>query len=61
MEKALLNLKEICDYLGLGETKVRQLLKSKECDFSLKIGNRWYANKKALDNWINRRTGKIDN
>lgn len=52
MEKALLNLKELCDYLGIGETKARELVKSKECNFSLKIGNRWYANKKMLDTWI---------
>lgn len=52
IERALLNLKEVSEYLGLGETKTREILKDRNCPFSLKIGYRWYANKKSLDKWL---------
>ena len=49
--KALLNIAELCEYLGIGQTKARELLRG--CNgFGLQIGNRWYANKKKLDAWI---------
>ena len=53
--KALLNLKEVCDYLGIGQTKARELLRGSN-GFGLQIGNRWYANKSRLDAWIDRET-----
>jgi len=31
MDKALLNLKEFCQYLGIGETKARELWKQVVC------------------------------
>ena len=40
-DKPLLTLKEFCIYLGIGQTKARELIKSKDCTFSLKIGNRF--------------------
>ena len=52
MEKALLSLKEFCEYLGIGQTKAREILRAKECTFSVQIGNRWYANKRLLDDWL---------
>ena len=48
-QKALLNLSEFCAYLGIGKTKAREILNSPSCDFSFRIGNRLYANKKKLD------------
>lgn len=54
-EKALLNIKEFCDYLGIGQTKGRELLRGHN-GFGVQIGNRWYANKKKLDAWIDRET-----
>lgn len=60
MERVLLNIKEFCDYLGIGETKARELLKSKNCKFSLKIGNRWYVNKSKLDSWILKKMKDIE-
>lgn len=50
--KALLSVKEFCGYLGIGETKARQLLKSPHSPFTVRIGYRLYANKKKLDNWL---------
>lgn len=54
-EKILLNIKEFCDYLGIGQTKARELLRGRN-GFGVQIGNRWYANKRKLDEWINRRS-----
>ena len=51
-KKALLNIKEFCDYLGIGQTKARELLRGNN-GFGIQIGNRWYANKNKLDAWIN--------
>ena len=52
---ALLNIKELCEYLGVGQTKARELLRGHN-GFGVKIGNRWYANKNKLDIWIERET-----
>ena len=52
MEKALLSLKEFCEYLGIGKTKARELLNAPKCGFRIRIGNRLYANKKLLDKWL---------
>lgn len=52
MEKALLNLKEFCEYLGIGETKARELLTKTNNNFTIRIGNRLYANKNQLDKWL---------
>jgi excisionase family DNA binding protein len=52
-EKALLTVEEVQNYLGLGETTVRQMLRNKrKYGFGLRIGNRLYANKKQLDQWL---------
>lgn len=51
VDKALLSVTELCSYLGIGETKARELLRGHH-GFGVKIGNRWYANKKRLDAWI---------
>ncbi|MDD7078775.1 MAG: helix-turn-helix domain-containing protein [Lachnospiraceae bacterium] len=51
--KKLLNVNEVCDYLGIGQTKARELLRGHN-GFGIQIGNRWYANKNKLDAWIDR-------
>lgn len=50
--KKLLSLKEFCEYLGIGETKAREILKRADCTFRVRIGNRLYANRTLLDKWI---------
>lgn len=52
MEKALLNLKEFCQYLGIGQTKVRELMTKTDNPYTVRIGNRLYANKTLLDKWL---------
>lgn len=53
--KKLLSVKETCDYLGIGQTKCRELLRGHN-GFGVQIGNRWYANKLELDNWLKLQT-----
>lgn len=53
MEKALLNTKEFCEYLGIGKTKGRELLLSPDSTYTVRIGNRLYAHKEKLDQWLN--------
>ena len=51
-EKILLTVKELCDYLGLGETKVREILHDPSNNFTVRIGYRIYAHKRRLDQWL---------
>ena len=51
MEKKLLTLKELCLYLGIGETKARELVRGHN-GIGNQIGNRWYVDKMQLDKWI---------
>ena len=50
--KALLNLDEFCQYLGIGKTKARELLTKTNNPYMVRIGNRLYANKVLLDVWL---------
>lgn len=52
--KKLLNIKDVCEYLGIGETKARELVRGHN-GFGVQIGNRWYADKDKLNQWIDRR------
>ena len=51
-DKALLNVTEMCDYLGIGQTKARELLADPRNKFTVRIGNRLYAHKTRLDTWL---------
>jgi len=51
-EKALLNVKDFCSYLGIGQTKARELLANPENKFTVRIGGRLYAHKARLDKWL---------
>ena len=51
-EKILLNIKEFCDYLGIGQTKARELLKMPRNGYAIKIGSKWYVHKQRLDAWL---------
>ncbi|MDY3827952.1 MAG: excisionase [Clostridium sp.] len=52
MEKILLNLNEFTEYLGIGKTKAREILKNNSNKFTVRIGNRLYANKYILDKYL---------
>lgn len=51
-EPALLNIKEFCVYLRIGQTKAREILNNPEYNFTVRIGNRLYANRRKLDEWL---------
>ena len=51
-EKILLNVEETAEYLNLGKTKTRQLMKENKKIFVVRIGNRNYAHKMLLDKWL---------
>ena len=50
MEKVLLTVGETQEYLGLGETMTRKLMRREA--FGCRIGNRLYSNKNLLDKWL---------
>lgn len=52
VEKGLLNVKEFCKYLGIGQTKARELLGNPRNGFTVRIGNRLYAHKERVDAWL---------
>ena len=55
--KKLLNVKEFCAYLGIGQTKARELLTKKNNPYAVRIDGRLYANKTLLDEWIDSISG----
>ena len=38
--------------MGIGKTKASELLNNPKNRFTVRIGNRLYANKKLLDEWL---------
>lgn len=52
MEKKLLNVKEVCEYTGWGQTKVRELLNRKESTFTIRYGNRLFVDKVLFDEYL---------
>lgn len=50
--KMLLSIKDIMEMTGLGEKKVRQMLKSPTSTFTVRNGNRLYAHKELLKDYI---------
>ena len=38
--------------MNIKPTKAREILKKEDCPFSLRIGNRLYANKNLLDEYL---------
>lgn len=54
IDSPLLTLKEFCEYLQIKETKAREILKRPNSTFTVRIGNRLYANKKLLDEYLDR-------
>ena len=63
-DKKILSVKDIMEYTGFGEKRVRELLKSKESTFTINNGNRLYAHKDLLDKYLiekaKNNTGVID-
>lgn len=51
-QKKLLNVKDLCACLNIGETKARELLHDPNNGFTVRIGSRLYAHRDKLDNWL---------
>ncbi len=41
-----------CEYMGIRKTKARELLHNPANGFTVRIGNRLYAHKGKLDEWL---------
>ncbi len=54
MEKRLLSINDLCEYTGWGKTKIREILKRPDSKFTVRMGNRLYADKKLFDEHIER-------
>lgn len=54
MEKILMSLKEVCEYTGWGDSKVRRLLKKPSSTFTIRLGNRLYVDKRKFDAYLDR-------
>ena len=52
MEKRLLDINEVCEYTGWGKTKVREIVKRDDSKFTIKLGNKYYVDKKKFDNYL---------
>ena len=51
-EGILLDVKGFCNYLGIGQTKARELLRTPRNGYAMKIGSKWYVHKERLDAWL---------
>lgn len=49
MEKTLLSFDEFCSYTGIGKTKAREIIKSPNCKFVVRIGRRVFIHKELFD------------
>lgn len=54
MEKILLTVNEVCELTGWGQTKVREIIKRPENNFTVRMGNRLYVNKKSFESYLER-------
>lgn len=57
VDKKLLNVKEFCEYLGIGETNARYLMTKTDNPYTVRIKGRLYANKILLDKQIDSISG----
>ena len=47
-----MTIKEVCEYTGWGETKVRAILKRPDSTFTIRMGNRLYVDKRLFDEYL---------
>ena len=55
LSRKLLSIKEVSEYLGIGMTKTRELVRGHN-GFGVQLGNRWYADLEKLNMWISSKT-----
>lgn len=55
-KKCLLDVKEVMLYIGWGERRVRELLNDPASTFTVRNGNKLYANRKKLEMYFDKMT-----
>ena len=50
--KLLLTIPEVMEYTGCGEKKVRQLLNDPKSTYTIRNGNKLYAHKELLEDFL---------
>lgn len=48
----LLTVKQFCEYVNIGETKARKLLRDPCCKYAIKNGNKYLVNRQLLEKQI---------
>lgn len=51
-KKACLTIEEAAEYTGIGQTKLRSLVRQKKCPFSMPIGNQILIVREKFDAYI---------
>ena len=54
--KIALSAEEAADMLGISRTKLYEIIKQKDCDFTFMIGGRRLISKAKLEAWVDRQT-----
>ena len=55
-DRITLSAAEAAETLGISKTKMYELMKRSDCDFSLMLGGRRLINRSRLEAWIDRQT-----
>lgn len=50
----LLTVSEVCEVTGWGQTKVREIIKRPDSGFTIRMGNRLYADKKKFEAYLDK-------
>lgn len=57
---ATMSVKEAANYLGIGISKMYELVHSKDFNAALRIGKRIVISVEALNVWLKNNTGNVD-
>ena len=50
--KEILDLKQTSEYLNIGMTSTRKLVRDPRYNFAFRIGAKWLVDKEKLDKWV---------
>ena len=53
-QKVNLTIQEAAEYSNIGQTTIRELLKQKNCNFLLKVGNKHLINRKEFEKFLDK-------
>ena len=54
--KIAISVQEAADMLGVSKTKMYELIKRSDCDFSVMLGRRRLISRAKLEAWLDRQT-----